>query len=419
MNNAKPTSFPRRTEATRTEPIVEEGMALAHPQADEQFDVIVIGAAQAGLSAGYYLRRSGTRFVILDAGERIGDSWRKRWDSLRLFTPARYDSLVGMPFPAPNSSFPTKDEMADYLEDYATRFGLPVRCGVRVQRLTRDNDRYVLETDRGVLEARHVVVAMGNYQRRKTPPFAGDLRPGIVQLHSADYRNPGQLAPGAVLIAGAGNSGAEIALEAARGHRTWMAGRDTGALPFRIAGFWGRWILVAVVLRFVFQHLLTVKTPWGRRLRTRILHKGGPLIRVKQQDLAAAGVERVPRVVGVRDGLPVLDDGCFLDVTNVVWCTGYDAASSFIELPIFDEHGDPRHQGGIVHDEPGLYFLGLHFLFAMSSGMIHGVARDARRIAEVIKSRIRATDEVALAAAVCLGASLVSRAVRHHILDIL
>jgi putative flavoprotein involved in K+ transport len=210
-------------------------------------------------------------------------------------------------------------------------------------------------------------------------------------VHSSDYRNLAQLRPGGVLIAGAGNSGSEIAMEVIRGgHRTWMSGRDTGHVPFRIGGFWARWLLTRLVLRFVFHRLLTVRTPIGRKVRAKVLTKGGPLIRVKPRDLAAAGVERVAKVAGVRDGLPVLEDGRVLEVANVVWCTGYHPGFSWIDLPVMGDDGEPLHDGGVARDEPGLYFVGLHFVYALSSTMIHGVGRDAARIAGTIAARARA-----------------------------
>jgi putative flavoprotein involved in K+ transport len=350
----------------------------------ERFDVVVIGAGQAGLSVGHFLARTGLRFVILDGCERIGDPWRKRWDSLRLFTPARFDGLAGMPFPGPPDVFPTKDEMADYLEAYAAHFALPVRTGVRVERLSRQNDGYLVESGGRQFEAAHVVVAMSSYQRRREPAFAAQLDPGIRQLHSIDYRNPGQLREGGVLIAGAGNSGAEIAFELAPRHKVWMSGRGTGHVPFRIDGWAARLFLSRLVLRVLFHRVMTVRTPIGRKVRPRAMSQGAPLIRVKPRALAAAGVERVTRVAGVRDGRPLLEDGRVLDVTNVVWCTGFDAGLSWIDLPILDERGEPRHDGGIARDQPGLYFVGLHFLYAMSSTMIHGVGRDAERIVNAI-----------------------------------
>lgn len=359
----------------------------------EYVNTVVIGAGQAGLSVGYHLRRTGRSFVILEANDRVGDTWRRRWDSLRLFTPARYDGLVGMPFPAPPHSFPTKDEMADYLEAYAARFDLPIRTGAMVKRVAREGRRYVIDAGASRFEADHVVIAMANYQAPRGPSFGRELDPAIVQLHSSAYRNPAQLKDGPVLVVGAGNSGAEIALELARTHPTSLAGRDTGHVPFRIDALSGR-LLVPLVLRVLFHRILTVRTPLGRKVRPKMLKQGGPLIRVKPAQLAAASVERTPRVVGVQGGLPLLEDGRILDVSNVIWCTGFRPGFSWIDLPIFGDDDEPNHESGVVRDEPGLYFVGLHFLHAFSSTMIHGVGRDAERIAGVIdaRSRVRASE---------------------------
>ena len=346
----------------------------------EHFETIVVGGGQAGLSVGYHLARRGRPFVILDAGRRVGDSWRSRWDSLRLFSPARFSGLDGMPFPGDPHSFPTKDEMGDYLEAYARRFDLPVRNGVRVERLSRDGDGFVLRAGERTYRADSVVVAMASYQRPHVPAFAAELDPAIVQLHSGEYRNPSQLREGPVLLVGAGNSGSEIAMELAAWHQIWMAGRNVGQLPFRIDGFAGLHALDRLVLRGLFHRVLTVRTPVGRKARPTILIKGGPLIRVRGKALSAAGVERVPRVSAVRDGLPVLDDGRVLEPSNVVWCTGFHAGLDWIDLPVHGDH-EPQHTSGVVATQPGLYFVGLHFLHALSSSMIHGVGRDAERIA--------------------------------------
>ncbi len=353
-------------------------------------NTVVIGGGQAGLSVGYHLTRQGVPFVILDASARIGDAWRHRWDSLRLFTPARFSSLDGLPFPAPPDSFPTKDEMADYLEHYARHFTLPVRSGVRVDRLSRLGDRLLVVAGGERFETDNVVVAMANYQRPRIPACATDLSPDIVQLHSLDYRGPAQLREGPVLVVGAGNSGAEIAVETSRTHETWVAGRDVGQIPFKIDGPAGRLILVRLVLRGLFHRVFTVDTPIGRRVRRKMLHGAGPLVRTRLGDLAAAGVRRGPRVTGVRDGRPLLDDGRVLDVANVIWCTGFHPGFSWIDLPVFDEQGDPRHDRGVARDQAGLFFVGLHFAYALSSTMIHGVGRDAEHLAKTIAGRGRA-----------------------------
>jgi putative flavoprotein involved in K+ transport len=358
----------------------------------ETFDTIVIGGGQAGLSVGYYLARQRRRFVILDASARVGDAWRRRWDSLRLFTPAAFDGLVGMKFPSAPFSFPTKDEMADYLEAYARRFELPVRNGIHVDRVTREGGRYLVEAGPHRFEADNVVVAMSSYQVPRLPAFAKELRPDILQMHSIEYRSPRQLKPGGVLLVGAGNSGAEIAVETAREHETWVSGRDTGHVPFRIDGLAARLILVRLLFRVVFHRVLTVGTPMGRRLRRKMFTQGAPLIRVKPKHLAAAGVRRVGKTVRVENGLPVLKDGRVLDVSNVIWCTGFGNGLSWIDLPIFEPDGEPRHRSGICTEQPGLYFVGLHFLHSFSSTMIHGIARDAKRIGDAIELRTKGAE---------------------------
>ena len=361
---------------------------MASIQRQERVNTVVIGGGQAGLSVGYHLKRHGVDFVILDDRARVGDVWRSRWDSLRLFTPARFDGLDGLRFPAPPFSFPTKDEMADYLETYARTFALPIRSGVRVDRVSRAADGgFLVVAGDHRFHAENVVVAMARYQRPRVPAFAGRLASRIVQLHSLQYRNPSQLAPGETLVVGVGNSGAEIAIEAAAGHKTWLAGPDTGNAPFRVDGLAARLGLSRLMLRVVFHRILSLATPIGRRVRPKVLHRAAPLVRLNPKDLANAGVVRVPRVVDVRNGLPVLEDGRVLDVANVVWCTGFHPGFSWLDLPVFGADGEPRHRAGVVDDEPGLFFVGLHFLYAFSSGMIHGVGRDAARIAGVIAAR--------------------------------
>jgi putative flavoprotein involved in K+ transport len=349
-------------------------------------NTVVIGAGQAGLSVGYHLARRGVKFVILEGRKRVGDQWRERWDSLRLFTPARFDSLDGWPFPSDPFHFPTKDEMGDYLEAYAAHFGLPVETGVRVDGLCREAGRFVVTAGPRRWEADNVVVAMANFQKPKLPAFASDLDPSIVQIHSLHYRNPRQFRDGPVLIVGAGNSGSEIAMELGRTHKVWMSGRDTGELPFRIEGRAARMGMARLILRGLFHRVLTVRTPMGKKLRPKVLHIGGPLIRVKSRDLAQLGVERVPRTVGAQNGKPALADGRVLEAANIVWCTGFDPGFDWIDLPVL-ERGEPLHRSGAVESEPGLYFVGLHFLHALSSVMVHGVGRDADRIAGLVAKR--------------------------------
>ena len=355
----------------------------------EQHDTVIIGGGQAGLATGYYLQEHDQDFVILDASDRVGDAWRARWDSLRVFTPARYSSLPGMDVPGSPYAFPTKNEVADYLETYAQRFDLPVELGVRVDGLERSGDSFLVTAGDRRIEADNVVVAMASYQVPQIPDFAAELSDDIVQLHTSDYRNPDQLQDGSVLVVGAGNSGVEIALDVAYEHETWLSGRDVGHMPFHIDSWVGRHLGVPFVMRVLFHRIFTTGTPIGRRIRPKVLSQGGPLVRTKPSDLATAGVERLPRTTGVRDGRPVVGGDDVLDVKNVIWCTGFRPDFSWIDLPIFEEKEQPKepvHVRGVVPDEPGLYFVGLFFQYAMTSGLFTGVGRDAEYIVDHLTS---------------------------------
>jgi putative flavoprotein involved in K+ transport len=235
-------------------------------------------------------------------------------------------------------------------------------------------------------EAEHVVVATGANQVPKVPSFANDLHPSIVQFHSCQYRHPSQLQEGAVLVVGAGNSGAEIAFEVSRAHPVYLSGKPSGQLPVRHGPTMARFVFP--VIRFVGHHVLTLRTPMGRKVQPGFISHGAPLIRVKLKDLAASGVEQVPRTVGLEDGRPVLEDGRVLDVSNVIWCTGFREEFPWIELPIFGEDGRPLHERGVVVREPGLYFVGLLFQYAATSDVLPGVGRDAEYIAKHIASRV-------------------------------
>ena len=354
---------------------------------DSQFGTVVIGGSQAGLAVGYHLKQQGLPFVILDDHERIGDAWRTRWDSLHLFTPGRYNNLPGMPFPGPPSSYPSKDEIANYLEAYARAFDLPVRTSVRVNRLSRAGDRFEVVCGRETLLAENVVVATGASSNPRIPEFARELDERIVQLHSKEYRNPSQIHEGGVLVVGAGNSGAEIAIELAPHHRTWLSGPDTGQEPTSGAGSRLDRILTPLMW-LMATRVLTVDRFIGRKVRDHFLNppRGLPLARVRRKDFAAAGIERVPRMTGVRNGYPVLEGGRSLDVANVVWCTGFRPSHDWIALPLPSRNGVPIHDRGIVESCPGLYFVGLLFLYSLGSSLVGGVGRDAAHIVRHIMS---------------------------------
>lgn len=363
---------------------------MTSKQNSERVETVIVGAGQAGLAVGYHLTRRGHSCVILDANGRVGDSWRKRWPSLRLYSPARAAALPGMRFPAPPHSFPSGLDMADYLEAYAREFALPVRTGAAVDGLERNGDGYVVTAGEHRFEADNVVVATGVFQHEHpvTPAFAGELDPEIRQLHSADYRSPAQLQEGAALVVGAAHSGGDIAYEVARaGHRTLLSGRDTGQIPFDIEGRSARFVFP--LLAFVATRILTVSTPIGRKAKGTIRAHGGPLLRVKRSDLEAAGVERIfERTVGVRDGKPVLEDGRVVDVANVIWCTGFRNEYRWIRVPLpLDADGFPEQVRGAVPSSPGLYFVGMPFLHSFASMLIIGAGRDGERVAKHILSR--------------------------------
>lgn len=353
----------------------------------ETHDTVVIGAGQAGLSTGYHLARRGVDFVMLEAHERVGDIWRRRFDSLRLYSPAKYDGLPGMAFPAAKWCYPDKDQVADYFEAYTERFDLPIRTGVSVTGLTSDDEGYLVDCGDRVIRAANVVVATGTWQHPWTPELAADLSPEIYQTHSHDYRNPSQLKSGPTLVVGAAHSGADVALEVANvGHETVLSGPVHGELPFDMEGKAARVILP--FMWFLATRVLTESTPVGRKMQPHVRQGGGPLLRVKLADLAAASVEHTEhKVVGVEDGKPVLADGRVLDVANVVWCTGFRSDLGWIDLDITGSDGWPDQTRGAVNGHPGLYFVGLPFLFSFSSMLVGGAGRDAEQVARQIGRR--------------------------------
>src|SRR6266568_5333145 len=358
----------------------------------EKVDAVVIGAGQAGLASAHELARQGVSQVVLEAGSRVGNQWRNRWDSLHLFTPARFDGLPGSKFPAPPDSFPGKDQLADYLEAYGREQRLPIRTGVRALSLLRSGDGYRLETSAGTIEAGHVVVATG-YKGPKVPALAADIKPEIRQLHTSKYKNASQLT-GDVLVVGAGTSGVEIAIEAARaGHKTVLAGRGTGAIPPVFYALEGKFFW------FYANKIASVRTPMGRRMKPFVLHHGAPLIRVTMREALAAGVVRAPRITAVDGGFPVGDDGRQLQPQTIVWCTGFARDYSWIRFPVAGEDGYPKHIGGVADGEKGLYFMGLPFQTRLASGLIGGQGPDAVFVAETIAGRLAEARRVALPAA--------------------
>jgi putative flavoprotein involved in K+ transport len=353
----------------------------------EHIETAIIGAGQAGLATAYHLQRLGRPCLVLDANPHVGDNWRTQWDSLRLYTPAGYDGLPGLPFPGPRWSYPTKDQVAAYLTAYARRFALPVRTLSRVERLEAADGKYVLWLGNDRIFADNVVVATGTFGRTpRLPDFALDLDPSIRQLHSSEYRRAEQLKSGPVLVVGASHSGTDIAFEVASTHPTVLAGRDPGQVPVRLDHWSARVVLPAI--GFLAKHVLTRRTPIGRKAIDEVRFHGLPMLRVKRSDLQARGVDRIlGRVTGVQDGRPVVDGVGALDVANVVWCTGFRQVFNWIDLPIFGADGWPREMRGVVSAAPGLYFCGLAFQYAAASTVLPGVGRDAAYVAKQIDAR--------------------------------
>jgi putative flavoprotein involved in K+ transport len=302
-----------------------------------------------------------------------------------------------MPFPKGPTAYPHKDEVADFVEGYALHCDLPVRLRTRVDALEADPaGGYRVTLGAEVITCDNVVVATGTFGRTPAVPgFAADLHPSIRQLHSSEYRRPTQLQPGRVLVVGASHSGTDIAYEVALTHETVLAGRDCGQIPVRLGTPAARVFFPVFV--FVGKHLITRRTPMGRKAMDEIRHHGGPMLRVKRQDLADRKVERrTARVVGVTGGFPVLDDGTVVDATNVVWATGFRHAFDWIRLPVLGEDGWPREYRGEATDAPGMFFAGLGMQYSFTSMLIGGAGRDAEYVARKIARRAHSATPVAV-----------------------
>jgi putative flavoprotein involved in K+ transport len=345
-------------------------------------EVIVVGGGQAGMAAGYYLSRAGIDFLILDAGNRAGEAWRRRWDSLELFTPSRYSSLPGRVFPGDPGDYPGKNEVADYLADYARVFALPIRYRSPVTALeAAAGGGYRLATGSGYYEAAQVIVATGAYQQPWTPPAAAGLGPGVTQLHSADYRNPGQIPGDEVLVVGAANSGAQIAAELVATRRVWLSrGASIRRLPRTIAG---------IPIHALGDRLglipASLDTWRGRTQRGDLLV--GPSLR---QLARRHHIELAGRLASAHGDTVSFADGRQLQISTVIWATGYRPGYSWIHVPLLDEHGRPRHQRGVT-SYPGLYFLGMHNQYSRGSSLIHWVRHDAEYIASQARARAAAS----------------------------
>jgi putative flavoprotein involved in K+ transport len=359
----------------------DEELVTASGTSDEVLDVIVVGGSQAGLAMAWHLARHHLRFAVLEAAPEIGHSWRSRWDSLTLFTPAQHDALPGLPFPGPPDTYPTKDPVASYLTAYAAEFNLPVRLNARVTDLRRTADGFEARTDHGVFGARQAVVATGPFQVPFTPPAARRLDGSVTQLHSADYRNPRALPPGPVLVVGGGNSGFQIAEELAATRQVDLSiATQAPMLPQRLAGqdlFW--WLTRLGLMR------VTAESRLGRRLRAR----PDFIIGSSRRRLRAAGVRFRPAMAAAEGRAVRFADGSGLDVGTVIWATGYRSDYSWIHIPGVTHDGRVIHRRGVT-GVPGLYFLGLPWQHTRGSALLGFVHDDAAYLAERITGHDRA-----------------------------
>jgi putative flavoprotein involved in K+ transport len=359
----------------------------ANLERPEYVDVLVIGAGQAGLAVGWHLREQGiTSFLLLDAGPEVGHMWRSRWDSLRLFTPAEYDALPGTPFPAPAGTYPTKDEVADYLRGYAAAFELPVRLNTRVTRLTKTGDTFHADTSTGPITAGQVVIATGPFQTPAVPTLARHLAADVVQLHSADYRNPDQLPEGPVLVVGAGNSGLQIAAELAATRPVTVAvGTRPPMLPQRLLGrdlFW--WLT----------RLGLITKTADSRLARRLQKKGDLVIGTRWRNLARLGIQVRPRLDDVDLSTAMFADGTVTAVAAVVWATGYRSDYSWLDIPGAVDDDKVANVRGITAI-PGLSVLGLPWLHTRGSALLGYVKDDAAWLASHIRVDLAAARTLA------------------------
>jgi putative flavoprotein involved in K+ transport len=344
--------------------------------ASDEVEVLVIGGGQAGLAMGYHLADRGLSFVIVDASPEVGHVWRSRWDSLRLFTSATYNNLPGMQFPGASGGYPGKDEIADFLQAYATELELPVRLNTQVTSLTREDGSYVARSEDAAIRARQVVVATGPFHIPFVPPVTEALDPALPQIHSADYRNPESLPGGRILVAGGANSGQQIALELSRSRTVELSvGEKLPTLPQRPLGRDIWWWLTTTRLSRV-----TIESRLGQRLSQRDVVIGGGL-----RELRRNGVEVRPRVVSGSGRTITFDDRSTGDYDAIVWATGFRVDHSWIEIQeVIDERGQVRHARGAT-ESPGLYMLGMTWQYTRTSALLGWVGDDAAFLADQIE----------------------------------
>ncbi|PGK51958.1 oxidoreductase [Priestia megaterium] len=343
------------------------------------YDVIIIGAGQAGLAMGCYLRQENKKFILLDKRNEVGETWRERYDSLVLFTPRMYSSLPGLSLEGDKHGFPTKDEIADYLKLYVDKFQLPIRFNEEVMEVTKSDSTFFIKTNNGNYESKNVVVATGPFQTPFIPEFSNTLSSSITQLHSSDYQNSTQLAKGNVLVVGGGNSGAQIAYELSQERETYLAvSKPLTYMPLTLnkkSIFW--W----------FDKVGILKASTNSILGKAIQRKGDPVFgRELKQAIKEKKVHIKERVIKGNDTKVTFKDSTSLDIQNIIWATGFKRNYAWLNIEgIVDEKGNIQHDRGMTPID-GLFFVGLPWQHRRGSALLQGVGYDARFISEKIKS---------------------------------
>jgi len=347
-----------------------------------RYETIVIGAGQAGLAMGYYLKQNNKRFLILDKGQALGEVWKIRYDSLKLFTPRMYSSLPGLPLEGKQQDFPSKNEIANYIKRYSETFALPVELNTEVLSVTKNEEDFCVETTKGIFYATNVVVATGPFQKKRIPRFSGSLSENILQLHSSEYRNPSQLQQGSVLVVGGGNSGAQIAVELSEEKETYLAiSKKPRYFPLMIGGmsvFW--WLDKLGILKVTNTSFI------GDMLQK----KGDPIFGGQlKHAIKDWGISLKGKVINVDYKKVTFEDSTTLEVKNIIWATGFQQEYEWIKVDgVINNRKEIIHNRGISPVK-GLYFLGLPWQSRRGSSLLQGVGYDAKYIIEHMKNTVK------------------------------
>ncbi|MEK4661496.1 NAD(P)/FAD-dependent oxidoreductase [Priestia sp. FSL H7-0729] len=346
------------------------------------YDVLVIGAGQAGLAAGYYLQRSGLTFLIVDAASSVGESWRKRYDSLRLFTPRMYDGLPGMPLSGNENDLPSKDEIADYFESYTEQMHLPIKLNCLISRLSKQDEVYYAETNDGIIEARNIIVATGPFQSKNVPHFANSLSESVIQLHSSEYQNISQLLPGRTVVVGGGNSGAQIAVELTSDEQQTVYISIARNITFRPLHIMKRSIF------WYFEKLGILRASADRMVGKWLRNQPECVYGYELKELMIQGkVNMHPRAINAIDDRILYEDGSETTIDNVIWATGFKRNDNWIDIhTAFDSKGEIIHERG-VSPVAGLYYVGLPWQTSRGSALLGWVKYDAQKIVSHVIQR--------------------------------